>query len=434
MKRKTWFYALPLVLAVQGALAGTNLVTDGGFESGSLAWASTKSILTLDPVAAYAGQAGMKVNSAYSGCATGALYTLNTANLQNGTLYEFGARVRLSSGVGSSANLSLGLIKNGASPITLDGEQSSYDAGVYPDKWTQVFGVWQASFTPTDTLKVCISGAANKPFHVDEVFVKPLTTDEVGYQPPATLDTSALIHADGNRLVMGTQKTPFLMKGINVYLYDQGNDVDPPPPLDDFKYKNIDAASYKEIRDLGFNSVRLMLSYNLFENSTAPGVYKNEGWALVDRHIQWAKQNGLRLILDMHVPPGGYQSNDFKGFGSRADLKKRLEDLWVAIAQRYRNETTIAAYDLINEPHINNWFTYAQTLISKIRAVDSNHLIDVEVSFHPSDIGMYKLADNNILYDVHWYEPWSWAGSHTNNTPYVGTLAQFKQQLRAGEG
>ncbi|WP_287602086.1 cellulase family glycosylhydrolase [Thiothrix sp.] len=431
---KAYFYALPLAIAVQAATAG-NLITDGGFESGVLPWTSTKSILTLDPVAAYAGQAGMKVDSTYSGCPTGALYTLNTANLKNGTLYEFGARVRLSSGVGSSANLSFGLIKNGATPITLDGEQSSYDAKVYPDKWTRVFGVWQASFTPTDTLKVCISGtAANKPFQVDEAFVKPLSTEEVGYQPPATLDTSTLVYADGNRLVMGSQKTPFLMKGVNVYLYDLGTDVDPPPPLDDFKYKNVDEASYKEIRDLGFNSVRLMLSYNLFESNTAPGVYKNEGWALVDRHIQWAKQNGLRLILDMHVPPGGYQSNDFKGFGSRADLKKRLEDLWVAIAQRYRNETTIVAYDLINEPHINNWFIYAQALINKIRAVDPNHLIDVEVSFHPSDIGMYKLADNNILYDVHWYEPWSWAGSHTNNTPYVGTLAQFKQLLRNGEG
>ncbi|MBJ6610620.1 MAG: cellulase family glycosylhydrolase [Candidatus Thiothrix moscowensis] len=431
---KACFYVLPLAIAIQAATAG-NLITDGGFESGVLPWTSTKSVLTLDPVAAYAGQAGMKVDSAYSGCPTGALYTLNTANLKNGTLYEFGARVRLSSGVGSSANLSFGLIKNGATPITLDGEQSSYDAKVYPDKWTRVFGVWQASFTPSDTLKVCISGtAANKPFQVDEAFVKPLSTEEVGYQPPATLDTSTLVYADGNRLVMGPQKTPFLMKGVNVYLYDLGTDVDPPPPLDDFKYKNVDEASYKEIRGLGFNSVRLMLSYNLFESNTAPGVYKNEGWALVDRHIQWAKQNGLRLVLDMHVPPGGYQSNDFKGFGSRADLKKRLEDLWVAIAQRYRNETTIVAYDLINEPHINNWFIYAQTLINKIRAVDPNHLIDVEVSFHPSDIGMYKLADNNILYDVHWYEPWSWAGSHTNNTPYVGTLAQFKQLLRNGEG
>lgn len=30
MKHKTWFYTLPLTLAVQGALAGTNLITDGG--------------------------------------------------------------------------------------------------------------------------------------------------------------------------------------------------------------------------------------------------------------------------------------------------------------------------------------------------------------------------------------------------------------------
>ncbi|HRJ52820.1 MAG TPA: cellulase family glycosylhydrolase [Candidatus Thiothrix moscowensis] len=427
---KVVFCALPLVLCIQTATAG-NLVTDGGFESGVLPWTSTKSILTLDPVAAYAGQAGMKVNSAYDWCPYGALYSLNTSQLQNGTMYEFGARIRLANSADISANHKLGLIKNGASPIWLDGDQSSYDGGAYPDKWTRLYGVWKASVAPTDSLKLCISGAINKPFHVDEAFASPFTTTEVGYQPPATLDSSTLVYADGNRLVIGPQKTPFIMKGINVYQYDM---ADNPPAIDAFRYKNADAASYKEIRDLGFNSVRLNLAYSLFEDNTAPGVYKNEGWAVVDRHVLWAKQNGLRLILDMHVPPGGYQSTNETGFGSSASLKKRLEDLWVAIAQRYRNETTIAAYDLINEPHVNNWFAYAQTLISKIRAVDPNHLIDVEVSFHSSDIGMYKLADNNILYDVHWYEPWSWAGSHTNNTPYTGTLEQFKQQLRTGEG
>ncbi|MBO0611373.1 cellulase family glycosylhydrolase [Thiothrix fructosivorans] len=429
-KYKASFYALPLAMAIQAATAG-NLMTDGGFESGVLSWSSTKSILALDAAAAYVGQAGMNVNSAYNWCPYGALYTLDTSKLQNGTMYEFGARIRLANSNDISANHKLGLIKNGADPVWLDGDQSSYDGGAYPDKWTRLFGVWKASVTPTDSLKVCIIGAINKPFHVDEAFVTPLTTAEIGYQPPATLDSSTLIHADGNRLVMGSQKTSFIMKGINVYQYDMADD---PPAIDAFRYKNADAASYKEIRDLGFNSVRLNLAYSLFEDSTAPGVYKEEGWAVVDRHILWAKQNGLRLILDMHVPPGGYQSTTDTGFGSNATLKKRLENLWVAIAQRYRNETTIAAYDLINEPHVNNWFTYAQTVINNIRAVDPNHLIDVEVSFHPSDTGMYKLADNNILYDVHWYEPWSWAGSHTNNTPYTGTLEQFKQQLRTGEG
>jgi len=220
MKKTVWFSGVPLALAISSALAGTNLITDGGFEGGTLLWNSSKSMLTLDPAAAYVGQSGMKVDSAYAWCPYGALYTLNTSQLQNGTMYEFGSRIRLANSTDTFVNHKLGLIKNGADPIWLDGEQSGYDGGAYPDKWTQLYGIWKASFAPSDTFKVCISGAANKPFQVDEIFAKPLTTAEVGYQPPATLDTSTLIYADGNRLVIGPQKTPFLMKGINVYLYD----------------------------------------------------------------------------------------------------------------------------------------------------------------------------------------------------------------------
>ena len=432
------YAGLCLAVMLPSAHAG-NLVNDGAFEQNTLQWTSSRATLTLDPLAAAQGKAGMKISSPYAGCAVGAVYNLNPADFQNGTLYEFGARTRLASTVaGASVRLTLKLIRNGTE-ITIDGEQSSYDAKAYSEKWTRAFGVYKADFAATDTLKLCIGASeANKPLYVDDVFIKPLTTQQVqedtGYQPPTTLDATNRIYADGNRLVIGTAKTPFLLKGINVYLYDPGNDTDPPPALDDFKYKNADAESYAEISRWGLNTVRLMLSYNLFESNTNPGVYKEEGWALLNRHIAWAKQNNIRLILDMHVPPGGYQSTNNTGFGSSDALKKRLEDLWVAIATRYKNETTIAAYDLINEPHVNNWFAYAQTLINKIRSVDTNHLIDVEVSFHTSDKGMFKLEDNNILYDVHWYEPWSWAGSHTNNTPYTGTVEQFKQLLRKGEG
>ncbi|QLQ32823.1 MAG: cellulase family glycosylhydrolase [Candidatus Thiothrix singaporensis] len=418
---------IPLALLVHSAVAG-NLLNDSGFEGGVLPWSSTKSILTLDPAAAYTGQAGMKVDSAYAWCPYGALYTLDTSQLQNGVMYEFGARIRLANSADTSANHWFGLIKNGADPIWLDGEQSAYDGAAYPDEWTHLYGIYKANFAATDSLKVCISGAANKPFYVDDAFVKPLTSAEVGYQPPATLDSANLVHADGNRLVVGSSSTPFVMKGINVYQYDPGYGNQ--HALENFKYKNADVASYQEIRDLGFNTVRLNLSYSLFEDDATPGVYKEEGWAVIDRHIQWAQQSGIRLILDMHVPPGGYQSFDYKGFGSRPDLQKRLEDLWVAIAQRYQNETTIVAYDLINEPYVNNWFAYAQTVINKIRAVDSNHTMILEESFHPKDIGMYKLADDNILYDIHYYDPWDWAGSHTNNTPYTGTEASIRQSLR----
>ncbi len=431
MKRRNLFYVLPLVLAAPSAFAGTNLIGDGGFENGVLLWRSAKSTLTLDPAAAYAGQDGMRIVSAYGWCPYGAVYTLDTARLLNGTLYEFGARVRLANDAGAFANLAMGLIVNGADPIWLDGEQSSYDGGVYPDRWTRLFGVYKANFAATDTVQVCISGKANQAFLVDDVFATPLTTTEIGYQAPAGLDANTLIQADANRLVMGADKTPVTLKGINLYLYDNGYDTGKGTARINYQYKNADENSYKEISQMGFNTVRLMLSYLLFEDDAAPGVYKNEGWAVLERHIRWAKQYNVRLILDMHEPPGGYQSaGGFKNFGSRTDLKQRLENLWVAIAQRYRNETTVVAYDLINEPYVNGWFAYAQTLINKIRAVDTNHLVIVEESFHGSDTGMYKLADNNVLYDIHYYEPWSWAGSHTNNTPYTGTLASFKQSIR----
>lgn len=424
---------LPLTLTISTALAGTNLIQDGGFEDPALTWTSTKSSLALDPAAAESGAQGLRVDSAYNWCPYGALYTLAPSALQNGTLYEVGARIRLAADETGYADLDIGLIKNNGSPTWIDGEQSSYDGRAYPGRWTTLMGVIKANYAATDSLKLCISGGLGKTVFIDNAYISPLTRDEVGYQPPTTLDANALVRASGNRLVLGANDETFVLKGANVYQYDPGDNLS--AALTNFKFKNVKADSYAELAALGFNSVRLMLSYNLFEDDTAPGLYKEEGWAVLDRHIQWAQAYGLRVILDMHVPQGGYQSaSGFKNFGSRADLKMRLENLWVAIAGRYRNETTIVGYDLINEPYVNNWFAYAATLIEKIRAVDPNHLIVVEVSFHPNDTGMYRLADPGVLYDVHWYEPWSWAGSHTNNSPYIGTVEDFKQNLRDAEG
>ncbi|KOR31030.1 conserved repeat domain protein [Achromatium sp. WMS2] len=433
VKNMLWFSIALIALGGFDAMAQTNLINDGEFTTNILYWESSKSNLYLDSTAAESSAKGLVIDSNFDWCPYGATYNLDPTLLKNGTMYEFGARVRLGQWAAASANLTMGLIINSANPIWLDGDQSSYDAKAYTDRWTTMYGIYTPNLIATDTVVLCISGSKGNLVYVDNVYVRPLSTDEVGYQPPTILDTDALVQAYGNHLVKGPNNTPFTLKGVNVYQYDPGSNDG--TAYDNFRYKNVNAASYAEIKALGFNTVRLMLSYSLFEDNQNPGVYKDAGWAVLDRHIQWAKQNNLGLILDMHVPPGGYQSaSGFKNFGSRPDLQKRLEDLWVAIATRYRNEATIIAYDLINEPYINNWFNYAATLISKIRTVDSKHLIDVEVSFHPKDTGMYRLADNNILYDVHWYEPWSWAGSHTNNEPYTGNLETFKQQLRSGEG
>ncbi len=428
MKHKTWFYTLPLTLAVQGALAGTNLITDGGFESGSLLWSGAGgSILTLNTAAAFSGQSGLKLLSANTYCINGALYTLNSAAFQKGKLYEFGARTRLGSGT-TSADLRMGLIKNGAAPVYLDGYSATSKA--YPDRWTRLFGAYLANVAPTDNLKLCISGGANIPTYLDDVFVRPLTTTEIGYQPPTTLDYAQLVQADGNRLVVGTAKTPLNVRGINVEAYNYGNDIaGAENAIDNFGWKNYDEQSFQDIAALGFNTVRLMMSFVVFEDNANPCVYKDEGWAWLDRNIQWAKKHNLRLLLDMHEPPGGAQLPN--QLGLTATTQKRLEDLWVAIAQRYRNETTVLGYDLLNEPYTANWFAYAPTLINKIRAVDPNHLVYIQPSYHPNDLGvsgkMYPLPFDNMVYDVHFYD--TFASSDTGTTPYAGSVAAFKSAL-----
>ena len=428
MKHKTWLYSLPLVLAVQGALAGTNLITDGDFESGSLLWlGSSQSTVTLNSAAAFSGQGGLNLMSANTYCVNGALYTLDATQFQKGTLYEFGARTRLGSGT-ASADLRMGLIKNGASPVYLDGYASTSKA--YPDRWTRLFGAYIADFAPTDSLKLCISGGKNTPTYLDEVFVKPLTTSEIGYQPPATLDYEKLVQADGNRLVVGNAKTPITLKGINIEAYNYGNDIPGGEvALDNFGWKNYDESSFQEIAGLGFNTVRLMMSFVVFEDNAKPGVYKEEGWAWLDRNIQWAKKHNLRLLLDMHEPPGGTQLPNKLSLTPAS--QKRLEDLWVAIAQRYRNEPTVLGYDLINEPYIPDWFAYAPQLISKIRTVDPDHLVFIEQSYHPADLGnnskLYVLPFPNIVYDIHYYD--TFADSDNGTTPYKGSVAKFKAEL-----
>lgn len=428
MQYQARVYGITLALVMQAALAETNLVTDGGFESGGMPWSgSAKSNVALSSSAAFSGTTGLSVLSSTGFCVDGALYTLNAAAFQPGTLYEFGARTRLGGGT-AAGKLFMGLIKNGAAPVYLDGYAASSMA--YPDRWTRLFGAYLADFAPTDSLKLCISGGKNIPTYLDDVFVRPLTTGEIDYQAPTTLDREQLVQADANRLVKGSAKTPLQIRGINVEAYDYGNDVAGGElALDNFGWKNYDQTSFQEIAGLGFNTVRLMMSFVVFEDNAKPGVYKDEGWAWLDRNIQWAKQNHLYLLLDMHEPPGGTQLPN--QLGLTTTTKQRLENLWVAIAQRYRNETTVLGYDLLNEPYTADWFAYLPTLIGKIRAVDPDHLIYVQNSYHPADLGvsgkMYPLPFNNLVYDLHYYD--SFASTDTGTTPYASSVAAFKTEL-----
>ena len=120
----------------------------------------------------------------------------------------------------------------------------------------------------------------------------------------------------------------------------------------------ITEADIKRISELGFNSVRPALNARwLLDEDREELVYNEETFKLLDNLVKWCKKYDVYVILDMHGAPGsqtGENIDDSKDntCGLFIDKKNqdRLEALWLKIVDRYKDEPTVAAYDLLNEP------------------------------------------------------------------------------------
>jgi endoglucanase len=174
---------------------------------------------------------------------------------------------------------------------------------------------------------------------------------------------------------------------------------------------------YARVAAMGMNLIRFYLNYVTFEDDTAFFQYKKSGFDWVDENVAWAKAHNIRLLLNMHVPEGGYQSNG-DGLALWTDVanRDRLTALWQAIATHYRDEPTILGYDLVNEPVTatskQEWVDLAQRLVGAIRQVDPYHIITVErlnaVSgswSNDADMNFFLVDDSNVLYEFHSYVP-----------------------------
>src|ERR1700734_417487 len=108
------------------------------------------------------------------------------------------------------------------------------------------------------------------------------------------------------------------------------------------------------IAKAGFNTIRIPFHYKFFEAGN------EEGFALVDRVVGWAKEDGLYVILDMHCAPGGQTGaniDDSWGYPwlyTSPEAQEETVAIWKRIAARYKNNGTVRGYDLLNEP-LPNW-------------------------------------------------------------------------------
>ena len=171
---------------------------------------------------------------------------------------------------------------------------------------------------------------------------------------------------------------------------------------------------------MGMNTIRFYLNYHFFEDDANPYNYKQTAWDWLDQNIAWAKKNKIYLILNMHTPQGGYQSQGNGGaLWDIAENQNRLIALWQAIVERYKDEEIIAGFGPLNEPvptvSKTKWNLLAQKLIDGIRQVDKHHLLFIEKAIYVKDsnetfnnLNFPDVTGENIVYEFHSYEPFAY--------------------------
>ena len=131
--------------------------------------------------------------------------------------------------------------------------------------------------------------------------------------------------------------------------------------------------------------------------------------------LPWARRYGVRIVVDLHVPPGGRSGSEMNMFHN-AKFADCFVDCWRRIASRFRgNADVIFGYDLINEPQQMSaalpdcdYWNLQRRAAEAVRAVDPDTTIIVESNGWDSpDTFTYlsPLAMDNVIYQAHMYMP-----------------------------
>jgi endoglucanase len=175
-------------------------------------------------------------------------------------------------------------------------------------------------------------------------------------------------------------------------------------------------ADLRFVRELGLNTLRIPI--NIRHSATASGNFSTSvAVRELDRVVAMAEHWGLLVVFDLHSAPGG-QNPDWhcdnatgkSGFWTNSDCRHQVIEFWEQLATRYRDNTTVAGYDLINEPcffdgALNTVLVdFYATCIRAIRRIDPHHVIFVEGNTYGRDFSMFERnLDDQVAYSFHYY-------------------------------
>lgn len=202
----------------------------------------------------------------------------------------------------------------------------------------------------------------------------------------------------------------------------------------------------------GMNVIRIPFWYRNVQTEDGawiPGGLKRLDWA-----VNEAWKRGIYSIIDFHGLPGGQTKGDSTGrrrekaeFWHGDDHLQRTVAIWRKVAEHYKDNPAVAAYDLINEPaeapSLGALWSVYDLLYREIRRIDPHHIITVEgcatgqiagrhvhwgwEALPPPDLFGWK----NVLYQMHHYE-WDWDSEEKQINSINFQVAEWNRHKKLG--
>nr|MDE6529472.1 glycoside hydrolase family 5 protein [Lachnospiraceae bacterium] len=205
------------------------------------------------------------------------------------------------------------------------------------------------------------------------------------------------LFVEGNQIVDASGK-PVWLTGINWFGYNTGTNC-----FDGLWTCDLNS-SIKAIADHGFNILRIPISTQLllqWKNGEYPTANFNQATndylvgmnslEIFDYVLDLCEQNGIKVLLDTHCAMTNASGHTVNLWVDGEIDEADFIEAWVWVADRYKDNDTIIAFDLKNEPHgkpfeqnkaiwndstdPNNWKYVAEKTAAQIFAVNPNVLI-----------------------------------------------------------
>ena len=281
---------------------------------------------------------------------------------------------------------------------------------------------------PTNTPTSVIPTVTNTPRPTNTpipTMVNPTATST----PTGNNNNDDWLHTNGNQIVDSAGR-PVWLTGVNWFGFNATERV-----FHGLWSANL-TTMMQSISQRGLNIIRVPISTELILEWKA-GVFKTpnvntyanpelEGLTslqIFDRFVMLSKQFGIKVMIDVHSAEADNSGHYAPLWYQGSFTSEQFYQAWEWITDRYKNDDTVIAMDIKNEPHgtahdnqtsgqfakwdnstdINNWKYVCETASKRILAINPNVLVLCEGNeVYPKAGASYTSSNKNDYYFTWW--------------------------------